>query len=495
MRRLIPLYGLLLCLFGTVSCKPPHIVFIIADDLGWNDVGFHNPMMKTPNIDKLASEGIILNSSYVQPVCTPSRHAIMSGTYPFKAGLQRGVIQPNVPECSPLKNEFLPQKLKKLGYATHMVGKWHLGSCNWNCTPTYRGFDSFLGYYNGMEDYYKKTILNGFDFRDDEAPVKNNTYSAFIYSERAQTIISTHNKSQPLFLYLPFQNVHAPIEVPKQYEDLYPNIKTEGRRKYSGMVSILDEAIGNITDSLKEHGLFEDTVIIFTADNGGIPTNYGNNYPLRGAKTTIFEGGTRAAAFVYGAGLQKTGYTYNGLMHAVDWHPTVVSIAGGTTETEMDGISQWIPISTDSDSNRTVLIYNWDQSLLPVTGAMAIRYRDYKLIQGYPGPFQKWYKPDQYYGNPSWEDEQDENEMYKKAAMKDLYDENGKLMIWGDGLYNLKEDPNEHNDISEKYPEIVKLLKEKLEEYKKDYVAPLNPPIDPKSNPKNYGGFWSPGWC
>lgn len=494
-QHVVLLCGLLLCVFGTVSSKPPHIVFILADDLGWNDVGFHNPSMKTPNIDKLATEGVILNSSYVQPVCTPSRHSIMTGVYPFKAGLQNGVIAPNRPEYSPLKYEFLPQKLKTLGYATHMVGKWHLGSCKWECTPTYRGFDSFLGYYNGAEDYYNKTIANGFDFRDGKDPVKNDTYSAFIYAERAQKIISTHNKSQPLFLYLPFQNVHNPIEVPKKYEDLYPNIKTDGRRQYCGMVSILDEAIGNITESLKENGLFEDTVIIFSTDNGGIPTGFGNNYPLRGAKTTVFEGGTRAVAFVHGAGLQKTGYTYNGLIHAVDWHPTVVSIAGGTTETEMDGVSQWKAIRTDSESNRTWLVYNLDESRTPVTGAMAIRYGDFKLIQGYPGYFQDWYKPDQFHDSYSWEDSQDENEIYRRLAMKDLYGEDGKLKIWGDGLYNLKDDPNEHNDVSEKYPDIVDKIKAKLEEYKKDYVPPNHPPPDKKSDPSNFGGFWSPGWC
>lgn len=487
---------ILLCLFGPASCKPPHIVFILADDLGWNDVGFHNPTMKTPNIDKLASEGVILNSSYVQPVCTPSRHSIMTGTYPFRAGLQQGVIVPNRPECSPLKNTFLPQKLKELGYATHMVGKWHLGSCNWNCTPTFRGFDSFLGYYNGAEDYYNKTVMQGFDFRDNEEPIMNNTYSAFIYTERAQSIISKHNRSQPLFLYLPFQNVHAPIEVPQKYEAMYPDIKTDGRRKYCGMVSLLDEAVGNITNALKEHGLFEDTLMIFSTDNGGIPRAYGNNYPLRGAKATIFEGGTRAAAFVYGAGLQKTGYTHSGLMHAVDWYPTVVSIAGGSsTETDMDGISQWGAISTGSKSERTELVYNLDLSSMPLTGAIAIRSGDFKLIQGYPGLFQGWYKPDQFYDSAPWEEEQNEDELYRRAAAKAIFDETGKFKLWGDGLYNLKDDPNEHNDVSENHPDIVKQLKAKIEIYKKNYVPPLKPPVDPKSNPSNYGGFWSPGWC
>lgn len=496
-----------LCQQSIVSAKPRHIVFIVADDLGWNDIGFHNPDMITPNIDKLANKGVILNSSYVQPLCTPSRNSWMSGVYPFKVGMQRGVIIPGTNECSPLSLEFFPQKLQKLGYSTHMVGKWHLGSCSWNCTPMYRGFDSFLGYYEGMEDYYTKVIGLGIDFHENKKQINDTTYSAYLYADRAKKIINDHDKAKPLFLYLPFQSVHSPIQVPERFENMYPHIKTKQRRQYSGMVSALDEAIGNITDVLTENDMLEDTLIIFTADNGGLPLASGNNYPLRGAKTTIFEGGTRAVAFVVGSGLEKSGYTYNGLMHAVDWHPTIVAAAGGTdkeSETnDIDGLNQWEAISTGVDSKRKELVYNLDNSEQPDTqGHAAIRVGDFKYIQGYPGRYRDWYKPDQVYtetsDNLNWhgyhtepviEFEMEQSEGLGRNDVKNT-------RKWeGEGLYNIIDDPTEHNDLSELYPELVKEMEAKLDEYRKSYVEPKTYAYDPRSNPKNFGGFWTPGWC
>ncbi|XP_053373795.1 arylsulfatase B-like [Mercenaria mercenaria] len=474
--------------------KPRHIVFIVADDLGWNDVGFHNPDMITPNIDKLAYKGVILNNSYVQPVCTPSRHSWMTGVYPFKVGLQRGVILPGTTECSPLSMEFFPQKLQKLGYATHMVGKWHLGSCSWNCTPTYRGFDSFFGYYNGAEDYYTKIVKKGIDFHDGEKPLNNTEYSAYLYAERAKSVINNHDKSKPLFLYLPFQSVHSPIQVPKRFENMYPNIKTEQRRKYCGMVSALDEAIGNVTKALFERGLINDTLIIFTADNGGIPTASGNNYPLRGAKSTVFEGGTRAASFVVGSGIKSSGYTYEGLIHAVDWYPTIVAAAEGSgmfANDAIDGINQWEAISTGGKSKRSEIVYNLDNAFLAQQGHAAIRVGDFKLIQGYPGPFRDWYKPEQIYDDNI--NTSNESEHYSRLVDRDFAKMKG---IWsGEGLYNLRDDPTEHYDLTDQHPDIVQSLKARLEEHRQSLVEPKRYPYDPRSDPSKFGGYWTSGWC
>ncbi|KAK3588141.1 hypothetical protein CHS0354_012199 [Potamilus streckersoni] len=486
---------LCICLFligvGSVKESQPNIVFIVADDLGWNDVGFHNPDMLTPNIDKLASGGVILNQSYVEPLCTPSRHAFMTGIYPYKSGMQHMVIYPEQPYCSPLNLTFLPQKLKKLGYDTHMIGKWHLGMCKWECTPTYRGFDTFYGYYQAQEDYYNKTVLGGLDFRDGKEVVRDDkTYSPITYAKRADWLISQHNKSRPMFLYLPFQSVHEPIQVPKKYEDLYPNIKTDGRRKYSGMVSALDEAIGNVTDSLKRNGMFDNTFIIFTADNGGWPTYYGNNYPLRGGKTTVYEGGTRASAFIYGAGLTKAGYTYNGLIHAVDWNPTLVAVAGGQPDEDIDGINLWEEIRSGSASKRTEFVYHIDEIFTPFEGHEAIRVGDYKLIQGYPGPYPGWYKPDEVTG-----DQGVEKTDYRHASYLRFYRSANASIELGAELFNLKDDPYEHNNLARDQPELVKKMEGILQEYKKHLVPAMHPPEDKKGNPKNFGGVWTPGWC
>ncbi|KAK3588140.1 hypothetical protein CHS0354_012198 [Potamilus streckersoni] len=488
--RVLSSLWIFLCCFNFHAVKgaQPNILFIVADDFGWNDVGFHNPGMLTPNIDKLAYGGIILNHSYVEPLCTPSRHAFMTGIYPYKSGMQHLVILPEQPYCSPLNLTFLPQKLKQLGYATHMIGKWHLGMCKWECTPTYRGFDTFLGYYQGQEDYYNKTVLGGLDFRDGKDVVRGDmTYSPITYATRADHLISKHNKSQPMFLYLPFQSVHEPIQVPEKYEDLYPNVKTEGRRKYSGMVSAMDEAIGNITESLKRNGMFNNTIIIFTADNGGWPTFYGNNYPLRGGKTTVYEGGTRASAFIYGAGLKRTGYTYDGLVHAVDWNPTLVAAAGGQPDVGIDGINLWEEIRSGLESKRTEFVYHIDEVLTLFEGHEAIRVGDYKLIQGYPGPYPGWYKPDEVTADQTID--------YRPANYLRSYQKDNSSIDIGAELFNIKDDPYEHNNLAREQPALVKKMQGILDEYRKHLVPAMHPPNDKKGNPANFGGVWTPGWC
>ncbi|XP_076472377.1 arylsulfatase J-like [Babylonia areolata] len=468
---------------SAVADKPPNIVFIVADDFGWNDVGFNNPDILTPNIDALAREGVILNQSYVQPVCTPSRNSFMSGFYPFRSGLQHGAIVPQQAVCAPTNRTFLPEELKKLGYATHALGKWHLGFCNWNCTPTYRGFDSFYGFYNGQEDYYHHDIMGGYDFRDDKKVMtqQNGTYSTYMYQERVRQIVNDHDTSTPLFMYLALQSVHIPLQVPKVYSDMYPNLKTDGRRTFSGMVTAMDDVIGNVTSYFKARGMYNDTIFVFTADNGGWTQFHGNNYPLRGGKLTIWEGGTRAAAFIHWPGLTRTGVRYNGMMHAVDWFPTLVEAAGGRVDNEdIDGVSVWKALTTLSPSPRTEFIYNLDNMFPPLEGHAALRQGDYKLIKGWPGVYSGWYPPDQEYHPDK------DNEEYKAHKAKGLITKR---------LYNIKDDPTEHVNLASKLPEVVKRMEERMETYLQQYVPPIFPPNDPDSNPDLYGGVWNPGWC
>ncbi|XP_025083095.1 LOW QUALITY PROTEIN: arylsulfatase B-like [Pomacea canaliculata] len=479
---------IILLTFGvrqTVDAKPPNIIFMVADDLGWNDVGFNNPDIISPNLNKLAAEGVILNQSYVQPVCTPSRNAFLSGYYPFRSGLQHMVILPQQAVCAPLNRTFLPQELKKLGYATHAVGKWHLGFCNWNCTPTFRGFDTFYGFYNGQEDYYAYEVLNATDFRDNTVLniSQKGIYSTFVYQERLREIVANHDTSLPLFLYLPFQSVHEPLQVPDEYKKMYPNLKTDGRRTFSGMVTAMDNLIGNLTQFIKEKGMYDDTLFIFTADNGGWTQFYGNNFPLRGGKVTVWEGGTRAAAFLHGWGLQKTGSRYNGMMHAVDWFPTIITAAGGEVkDKDIDGMSMWEAISTFGPSPRTEFIYNLDNSSLPLQGHAAIRQGDFKLIKGFPGLYSGWYPPDQEY------DPQSDLEAY--SNMLKYQDIRGIAR-----LYNVKDDPTEHVDLAKQMPDVVQRLEERLNDYMRQYVPPNFPANDPAGNPNNFHGAWTPGWC
>ncbi|XP_022099670.1 arylsulfatase B-like [Acanthaster planci] len=293
----------ILCLLGLflviivnpVNCKPPNIIFILADDYGFRDIGYHGSEIKTPNLDKLAAEGVKLENYYVQPICTPTRSQLMSGKYQIHTGLQHGIIWPEQPDCLPLNDVTLAQKLKELGYATHIVGKWHLGIYKRACWPTRRGFDSYFGFLLGSQDYYTHTAWQGYDFRENEIVAWNYTghYSTTVFTQRAQDIIRQHSQTpnKPFFLYLPFQAVHSPLEVPEQYMIPYSHIQDKFRRIYAGMVACMDEGIGNITQTMDQLGLWEDTVLIFSTDNGGQIAAGGNNWPLRGWKGSLWEGG------------------------------------------------------------------------------------------------------------------------------------------------------------------------------------------------------------
>ena len=324
-----------------VSRRQPNIVLIVADDLGFNDVPWHNKEIYAPNLQYLASSGVILEQSYVQPICTPTRSALMTGRYPIHTGRQHSVLWPEEPSGLYTNMTLMPEYLRTLGYHTHMVGKWHLGFCNQSYLPTHRGFNSYSGYWTGSEDYYQHTRVAstdprvaGYDYREGEE-VDNSAagkYSAHLFGEKAVRLIEkSGSSSEPMFLYLAFQSVHSPLQVPVEYESHYRDIENPARRKYCGMVTAMDEAVGNITAALKKSGLYKNTFIIFTTDNGGQTLNGGNNFPLRGNKATLWEGGTRGAAFVHGSMLASPGSVSSGLIHVTDWLPTLVSAAGGST--------------------------------------------------------------------------------------------------------------------------------------------------------------------
>ncbi|CAL1539631.1 unnamed protein product [Lymnaea stagnalis] len=511
---------LLLACMGSGWAKPPkpHIVFIVADDLGMNDVGYNNPDIISPNIDSLARSGIILNQSYLQPLCSPSRAAFITGTYPFKLGLQHIVIDRQQPVCVPLNKTVLPQVLRDNGYATHMVGKWHQGFCKWECTPTFRGFDTFFGYYNGQEDYYQKKVDTGFDFRFNtsvgNAAVGN--YSTEQFATRVEEIIFNHNTDTPLYVYLPFQSVHTPLQVPEKYLALYPNITNTKRRALSAMVTAMDDAVGRVVTALKKRHLYENTLIFFTSDNGGSTPNGGNNYPLRGGKATIFEGGTRVPAFLHGSILKNSGSVYNGMIHAVDWFATLLRAVNiNYDDPDQDGVNQWEAINTLGVSKRSEFVYNLDYHPLPIEGRSGIRVGDYKLIEGFPGIYQRWYKPDGLDQGPNFPTDILSNP--NPNPDPDGLDQgpNFPTDIWSTHdwthplpnitqvvhgqlfkyLFHLKNDPNEHKNLYYQLPDVVKQLQDRLYEYKKKYVTPNYPPNDPSADPSNYGGVWTPGWC
>ncbi|KAL3842664.1 hypothetical protein ACJMK2_020654 [Sinanodonta woodiana] len=519
------------------SLQRPHIIFIVADDLGWNDVGWINPDIYTPNLDQLAGKGVILNSSYVQPTCTPSRAAFMTGYYPFHTGLQHGAIVSDQPKYVPANFTFLPQELNKLGYATALVGKWHLGFCNEIYTPTFRGFDSFFGSYGGGGDHYTHKRENGYDFRWNNTVYKEaeGKYSTNLFAKYAIDVIKAHDpEKQPLFMYLAFKAAHTPLQVPKKYLRRYKHKTNQDRQIYSAMVTAMDEAIGNIVTALEEKGYMDNLLLVFTSDNGAASYMSGSNWPLRGAKTTLWEGGTRVPGFVFSRTLlTKSQYVNNELVHAVDWFPTLLAAAGGKQPQGIDGINQWKVLRSGQKSTRKEFIYNIDE----VKGNAAIRMGDYKLIRGGSGIYNNWYRP-------RMKKDCDPNDHgtiiktedgafeYRKSAilsglseylirlaqktgLKSAWDlvtswnekvtcartkeeeriEERKLRQPNTQLYNIKEDPLEQHNIAKSNYRIVQKLKRRLEWYKKTLIKANKPPRNPKGRPEHYNGIWSPGWC
>ncbi|XP_063959866.1 arylsulfatase B-like [Lytechinus pictus] len=492
--------------FPTLHALPPNIVLILADDYGFHDIGYHNNgFIKTPNLDGLASAGVKLENYYVQPICTPTRSQLMSGKYQIHTGLQHGVIKPAQPNCLPLNDPTLADKLSDAGYETHVIGKWHLGFYKRACWPTNRGFKSFFGYLNGGEDYYTHSLAlqffsqhwHGLDFRDNLEPTTNYSgdYSTHVFAQRAQQVIEQHDTQKPLFLYLPFQAVHSPLEVPEKYIEPYESIADKNRRIYAGMTTCMDEAVGNITGSLKKAGLWNNTVLIFSTDNGGQVIAGGNNWPLRGWKGSLWEGGIHGVGFVSSPLLPDDvqGTINRELIHVSDWYPTLVEgIAGWTLKgAKLDGYNVWQTISQGISSPRKELLHNIDPLGAPsppkppleppipscnftfpskfnVSTRAAIRFKDWKLITGNPGPGH-WIPPPESGLQP----------------VKPVVPE-GKC-VW---LFNIKDDPYEVYDLSDEQGDVVRDLLDKLYEYQEGAVPVHYPDQDPRADPALHNNIW-----
>ena len=398
--------------------RPPHVVFLLADDLGWNNVGWHSNITLTPHLDALADGGIRLGQHYAQRWCAPSRAALMTGRYPYNTGMMNyGHGQPKdkyreelsaVPTAFPM----LPAMLKHapVPYATHHVGKWHLGFFSHAHTPHGRGFDSSFGFMLGDSRHDNRSsqvthtcglpvtdLFNTSHIANDTAYYRNNEYSSYMYANEARRIIAAHDAdAAPLFLYMAFQNTHAPYQSPQCYRDRYPALpKGESQRCFNAMASALDDAVGAIVRALHEANMYDNCVIIFTSDNGG-PARRGNNMPLRGAKFSVFEGGMRTAAVVHSPLLPAatTHTTSDALIHLSDWYATILALAGvdpavvanASGPVPPDAFNIWPALADPAvASPRTMIVHEYDD----VQGIYAVRSGAYKLMWGNVG-VDKW---------------------------------------------------------------------------------------------------------
>jgi arylsulfatase A-like enzyme len=368
----------------------PHVVHIVADDLGWKDVGFNGCKdIRTPNLDALAAGGAKFTQFYVQPMCTPTRASLMTGRYPFRYGLQTAVI-PSVSAYGLDVDEWLmPQCLKEAGYRTAIVGKWHLGHADRKFWPKQRGFDYQYGAMIGELDYFTHDEEGVLDWFRDNQPVREEGYTTTLLGKDAARLIESHDPATPLYLYLTFNAPHTPYQAPKEYIDRYPNIADPTRRTYAGMVTCLDDEIGRVVAAIDKKGIRQNTLILFHSDNGGtrnamfagvmadmskvkLPCDNG---PYREGKGTLYEGATRVCALANWPGRIRPGVV-DGLIHAVDVYPTFAALAGASTAKckPLDGLNVWETIAEGKPSPRTEIVYNVE----PFRGA--VRQGDWKLV-------------------------------------------------------------------------------------------------------------------
>jgi len=494
------------------SVTQPNIVMMVADDLGWADVPWHDALTIAPTLSSLADTGIILDRHYVQPICSPTRSALMTGKYPSRLGLNHDTINAGEPYGLMANETIISDYMSELGYSTHAVGKWHLGYCSWDLTPVRRGFDSFYGYYNGHETYYTKVTHKFFDFRldtpADDGSVNsevvwkaNGTYSTELYADRAAQVIEKHDQSKPLFMYLPFQSVHNPNEVPDSYYQMYEGIiENEKRRTLLAMVTAMDEAAEVVVTALKQSGMWENTIFIFFSDNGGPLEGIGNgqvNYPLRGGKYSYWEGGIRSSSFIHSPMLPG-GVINQELLHVTDWLPTLGHLAAcgvepndqctGPDMGDIDGVNQWNAIVGAGKSNRTEFLVNID----PKAKNSALRWGPWKLYHGNPGKGD-WVPPPRV-------SEHRYNQQFTHGLRDRNKFETDQEYVFSEGLYNpdtimlfdVEADPAETDEVSKDNPDVVNAMLERLVYYESRTIPPRNCNRDPASDPAQFEGVWTP---
>lgn len=344
----------LISISATGAERPPNIVFIIADDLGYGDLSTYGaPDLQSPNIDGLFAAGMRFDNFYANcPVCSPSRAAILTGLYPDNAGVP-GVIRTPLPGKSTnwgkLREDavLLPAVLKKAGYHTAIVGKWHLGLFKPD-RPNDRGFDLFHGFLGDMMDDYYNHLRHGINYmRKNEETVNPEGHATEIFTDWAIDYIedrtSEAHRDQPFFLYLAYNAPHNPVQPPQEWLDKVLAREKgidQTRAKLVAFIEHLDHGVGQVLDSLKETGAWDNTIIVFTSDNGGLVSAGARNSPLRGGKQEMWEGGIRVGTCVTWPGKIAAGQVNKDhLSLGMDFYPTLAELAGAPIEHEIDGRS------------------------------------------------------------------------------------------------------------------------------------------------------------
>ena len=454
------------CNSGQSIDDRPNIVLIVADDLGWRDLhGYGNDVVETPHLDKLADEGVKFTNAYAScTVCSPTRASLLTGKNPVTVGITdyikgkqhaRGPKPTErflVPEFNfhlPLKEKTLAEKLKEIGYTTASVGKWHLGGDGY--LPTDQGFDiNFAGGENGMPpSYYYPYTSEKFKFQMHNMELGDDSlYLTDKLTKEAIQFIN-ENKEDPFFLYVPYYTVHVPWEgrpdLVRKYEEKLAasNDSLVWNPHFLAMIECMDENVGQIINTIEDHQLRENTLVIFVSDNGGLYSRSGNqihgsyNYPLRGGKGLLYEGGLRVPTIINWPSKIPGSQISEELVISTDIFTTIVDVVNQDLDNPVEGVSLWSHLTDNTPVDNETFYWHYPHYHRTNPGSV-IRDGDYKLIHFY-------------------EDDHVE-------------------------LYNLTEDIGEQNDLSETMPDKTQALYNKLHQWLEENDAKMpkpNPDYDP----------------
>jgi arylsulfatase A-like enzyme len=374
----------------------------------------------------------------------------------MRYGLQVGVVRPWAEYGLPLEERTLAQALQDAGYYTAICGKWHLGLAERAYLPTKRGFAHQYGHYNGALDYFTHMRDGGYDWHRNDKVCYDEGYTTTLIGDESVRVIEQHDTAKPLFLYVPFNAPHAPLEAPQEYLDRYSSIQKPQRQKYAAMVACEDDQIGRIVAALEKKGIAQNTLIVFSSDNGGPLQQGATNGPLRAGKGTLYEGGTRVTALAHWPGKIAAGKVVTEPLHMVDWYPTLIGLAGGSLDQKLplDGRDAWPTITQGKPSPHEDILLN----TTPANGA--VRAGQWKLVLN---------------GTRSEVDGTPTTKAAGKGKGK-----KGKQARADGGefveLFNLADDPYEKTNLAEQNPEKVRELRSRLDKYSQAAAAPKSAP-------------------
>ena len=440
----------------------PNILVMVADDLGWADVGYHGGDIDTPSLDQLAEQGVQLNRFYTTPICSPTRAALMTGRDPIRLGVAYGVILPWDNTGVHPDEHFMPQSFQSAGYQTAMVGKWHLGHAQMTYHPNNRGFDHFYGHLHTEVGFYPPFAnQGGKDFQQNGVSIDDDGYETYLLANEVSRYIRERDKNRPFFMYMPFIAPHTPLDAPLELQEKYEDINTDlpparsrqtddtrristmmlqpsARPMYAAVVDAMDQAIGQVLQTLEDEGIADNTIVLFFSDNGGAAYSYGgaNNAPLRGGKGETFEGGIRVVSLLRWPAMLDSGQQFDQIMSVMDVFPTLAAAAGieaGNTF-ELDGRNMWPAIALgETVSLEKPLMF---ASEIPIYGSFKFTAfnEDWKLVQ--------------------------EVEQEQLSITVTNY------------LFDIANDPNEYNNLASAYPDIVEQFSQAIHDWRAQY--PIN---------------------